>query len=156
MINVFAICENNCKYPTYTQEQFLALLEQILTAGSLSGIDPNLPTVEKIREVYAGKSVQFWMGTEAQFNELSLTADDYSKVVFRVGKDGRIYICTDDTTFSDFEKSIENITKNAAEAAAKVVKEQLTTEEWTFTLEDETTVTKNVYVSDGETETSGE
>ena len=117
MVNVFAICENNCKHPTYTQEQFLALLEQLLNAGSLDGINPDLPTVEKIKEIRAGNAIQFWTGTEAQFNELGITADSYTNVIFRVGTDGKIYICTDDTTLAGIKEEIKNSLKSTLAAA---------------------------------------
>lgn len=116
MVNVFAICDNNCKHPTYTQEQFLALLEQLLNSGSLEGINPDLPTVEKIKEIRAGNAIQFWTGTEAQFNELGITADSYTNVIFRVGTDGKIYICTNDTTLAGIKQEIKNSLKSTLAA----------------------------------------
>lgn len=116
MVNVFAICDDNCKHPTYTQEQFLALLEQLIKSGSLDGINPDLPTVEKIKEIRAGNAIQFWAGTEAQFNELGITADSYTNVIFRVGTDGKIYICTDDTTLAGIKQEIKNSLKSTLAA----------------------------------------
>lgn len=119
MLDVYAICGENCKHLTYTREQFLALLKQAIENGTLQGINPEMPTVEKLKEIRAGNTIKFWMGTEAQFNELGIEADDYTSMVLRVAADGTVYICTNDITltvmderFKTIEKNIEGIKKD--------------------------------------------
>ena len=114
MLDVYAMCAENCKHLTYTREQFLTILQQAIEAGNLNSINPDLPVFEKIKEIRAGNAIRFWFGTEAQFNELNIAVDDYTKVVFRVGADGNIYICTNDTTLNDAEERFTNIEKDIA------------------------------------------
>lgn len=109
---VYAICENNCKYPTYTREQFLAILEQAIANGTLEGINENLPTVQKVANIRNNDALQFWSGTEAQFNALNMSADDYASVIFRVGNDGKIYICTDDTILEVYKNELRESIKS--------------------------------------------
>lgn len=106
-INVFAFCNDNCKHPTYTQEQFLAILQQAIENGTLSGIAPDAVTISKIKNLRNSDALQFWSGTEAEFNELGLTPGDYSNVIFRVANNGIIYICNDDMTLEAFKKEIK-------------------------------------------------
>lgn len=109
---VYAICDNDCKYETYTREQFLAVLEQAIANGTLEGINENLPTVQKVANIRNNEALQFWSGTEAQFNALNMSADDYTNVVFRVSADGKIYICTDDTALETLKKELKDSFKS--------------------------------------------
>ena len=101
MPQVYGFCEGKCKYPVYTQDQVMSILQQAIEAGSLDAIDPALaPVVTKIVEQNTGKELSVWMGTEAQFNALSPKVAA-QLVVLRVNPvTGYAYLCTDDTTIA--------------------------------------------------------
>lgn len=100
MPDVYAICQNGCKYLTYTREQVLALLEQAIADGSLKNIDFEAAAVTKIADINGGNDIVFWTGTEAAFNALD-PKPTISRVIPRVGIDGKIYLCIDDTGMSN-------------------------------------------------------
>lgn len=100
MADVYAICQNGCKYPTYTREQVLALLQQVIEDQSLLNVDADYAAIKKIIDVNGGEDVKFWTGTEADFNALN-PAPTVSRFVPRRGLDGTIYICIDDTGLSN-------------------------------------------------------
>lgn len=116
MPEVFGYCDANCKHPVYTKEQTLSILQQMIEGGSLAGINPDdSPVVALLREENKGENVGFWVGTEAEFNALEVTA---KTMMCRIGTDGKLYLCTDDTTFADYlNYSVQQLT----EAADKVV-----------------------------------
>lgn len=100
MPEVYATCENSCRYLVYTREQVLALLEQAIADGSLLNIDVDAAAVTKIADVNGGSDVKFWTGTEAEFNALD-PAPVVSRFIPRRGLDGTVYICIDDTGLSN-------------------------------------------------------
>lgn len=100
MPDVYAICQNGCKYLTYTREQMLALLEQAIADGSLKNIDFEAAAVRKIKDINGGDDVVFWVGKEADFNALD-PAPTTSRFIPRRGLDGTVYICIDDTGLSN-------------------------------------------------------
>lgn len=116
MPEVFGYCNANCKHPVYTKEQTLSILQQMIESGSLAGINPaDSPVVALLREENKGENVGFWVGTEAEFNALEVTA---KTMMCRIGTDGKLYLCTDDTTFADYlDYSVQQLTA----AADKVV-----------------------------------
>jgi len=95
-VDVFGLCENNCRYLVYTREEVLSLLEQAIAEGSLQNIDFEAAAVTKIVSDNGGADVSFWTGTEAQFNALD-PAPTTSRFIPRRGEDGKIYICIDDS-----------------------------------------------------------
>lgn len=100
MPEVYATCENSCRYLVYTREQVLALLEQAIADGSLKNIDVDAAAVTKIADVNGGSDVKFWTGTEAEFNTID-PAPVVSRFIPRRGADGTVYICIDDTGLSN-------------------------------------------------------
>lgn len=99
----FVIDNDDCKYEGMTKEQILSAIEQGLEQGYVS--DPASAVFSKIKEIRASKTAQLWIGTEAQFNALS-PAPSIGKSVVRVGADGVLYLCSDDSTFSDMANHI--------------------------------------------------
>lgn len=95
---VYAICDDDCRFPTMTAEQILAAIEQALEQGYVS--DPDSAVFSKIKEICANGSVQLWVGTEAQFNALN-PAPEYGRATVRVGADGVLYLCSDEALFED-------------------------------------------------------
>lgn len=123
MPEVFGYCNANCKHPVYTKEQTLSILQQMIDGGSLAGINPDdSPVVALLREEQNGKYISFWLGTEAEFNALEVEA---KTMMCRIGTDGKLYLCTDDTTFADY---LDYSVKRLTEAADEVITNKIT--EW--------------------------
>lgn len=99
-VTVYGVCETNCKYPVYTQEQVLSLLRQAIDDQSLLNIDPEYAAIKKLIDINGGEDVMIWTGTEAEFNALD-PAPAASRFIPRRGLDGTIYICIDDTGLSN-------------------------------------------------------
>lgn len=91
---VYAICDDDCRFPTLTQEQILEAIQQAIEQGYVS--DPDGAVISRIKEINANGSLQIWTGTEAEFNALS-PAPTVGLSVVRVGADGVLYLCADDT-----------------------------------------------------------
>ena len=100
---IYAISSDDCKFETMSKEDILAAIEQGLEQGYVS--DPASAVFSKIKEIRASKTAQLWIGTEAQFNALS-PAPSIGKSVVRVATDGVLYLCSDDSTFSDMANHI--------------------------------------------------
>lgn len=95
-MNIYGICDNNCRHLVYTREEVLSLLRQAVEDGSLKNIDADFAAVKKVLDGNGGSAVQFWTGTEAEFNALD-PQPTVSHFVPRRGEDGMIYICIDDS-----------------------------------------------------------
>lgn len=102
MAKFYVICDDDCRYEGMTKEEILTAIEQALEQGYVS--DPDGAVFSKIKEARAGASVQMWVGTEAEFNAIS-PVPDYGKSLVRVGADGVLYLCSDDTSL-DFINAI--------------------------------------------------
>lgn len=114
---VYGVCDANCRVPVYSREQMLAILQQAIEAGSLQGIDvTKSPVVRLIRESRADQNISFWVGTEAEYNAIS-PAVAGSIVIARIDANGNVYLCTDDTTFSNWQAAtLELLEEQQAEA----------------------------------------
>lgn len=91
----YCICDDDGKFETMTKEQILTAIEQAVEQGYVS--DPDSAVFSKIKETHADAAVKMWVGTEAEFNGI-LPAPTISKAVVRVGTDGVLYLCTNDTS----------------------------------------------------------
>lgn len=121
MPDVYGLCQNNCRYPVYTQEQMLSILQQMIDAGSLQGIKPDdSPVVALIRESNKNADVSLWVGSMAEYNALAPAA---GLVTARIdGASGKVYFCTDDTMLEDWYRTItEESEQIAREIASEVV-----------------------------------
>lgn len=98
MAKFYVVCDDDCRYEGMTREQILTAIEQAVEQGYVS--DPDSAVFSQIKELREGASARLWIGTEAQFNELGL-APTIAKTVVRVGTDGVLYLCTDDTSLPD-------------------------------------------------------
>lgn len=98
MTKFYVVCDDDCRYEGMTREQILTAIQQAAEQGFVS--DPDSAVFSKIKELRTGTSTRLWIGTEAQFNGLGL-APTIAKTVVRVGTDGVLYLCTDDTTIPD-------------------------------------------------------
>lgn len=115
-MNVYGVCDNNCKYPVYTREEVLSLLQQVINDGSLLNVNADYALISKMRDINGGEDIVFWSGTEAEFNALN-PAPAVHHIIPRRGADGTIYICIDDThmgglpTIALTAEEIKNICK---------------------------------------------
>lgn len=99
-MNVYGICDDNCKHLVYTREEVLALLQQAINDQSLLNIDPDYAAIKKLVDINGGEDVKVWTGTEAEYNALD-PQPSISRFIPRRGLDGTIYICIDDTGLSN-------------------------------------------------------
>lgn len=95
-VNVYGVCDNNCKHLVYTREEVLSLLQQAINDGSLHNIDVEYAAIKKIVSDNGGADVKFWTGTEADFNALDPKPITFNFIPRRAD-DGTIYICIDDS-----------------------------------------------------------
>lgn len=95
-MNVYGVCDNNCKHLVYTREEVLSIIQQAVNDGSLLNIDADYAAISKLRDNNGGEDVVLWTGTEAEFNALD-PAPTVSYFIPRRGADGMIYICLDDS-----------------------------------------------------------
>lgn len=95
-MNIYGVCDNNCKHLVYTREEVLALLQQAINEQSLLGIDADFAAIKKIIDTNGGEDIKFWIGTEAEFNALD-PKPSFVNFIPRRCADGMIYICTDDS-----------------------------------------------------------
>lgn len=110
----YCLSDNDCKYPTMTAEQILTAIQEAIENGSIT--DPDEAIISKLVDINASKTVQVWIGTEAQFNALS-GISRVSKCVIRIGTDGVLYLCTDDTTLEDIGSGSGSGSGGSIEAA---------------------------------------
>lgn len=101
----YVIDDDDCKYEGMTKEQILSAIEQGLAQGYVS--DPDSAVFSKIKEIRANAATQIWVGTEAQFNAI-FPAPAVGKSVVRVGTDGVLYLCSDDSTLNDLSEHLND------------------------------------------------
>ena len=99
----YCFCSSNCRYETMTKEQIIAAIEQAVNGGTIVDVDAGFIT--KVKEKNGGKSVTFWVGTQAQYNAIAEREENC------------LYIITDETTFDDVAKTVEQAAADAKAAA---------------------------------------
>lgn len=105
-VEVFGMCAANCKFPVYTKEQVLSILQQMIDGGSLAGVDPSQsPIVALLREENKNSALSFWVGSEAEYNALD-PAPAAALVMGRIDADGKLYFCTDDSTLQAWQQEV--------------------------------------------------
>lgn len=68
--NYYCLCDSNCKFPTMTTEQILAAIQQAAKDGLV--YNPDAAVVTKVKELNGGQALTFWVGTQAQYNAVSV------------------------------------------------------------------------------------
>lgn len=115
----YCFCDANCKFETMNKEQILAALSDLMTsahvedgclfldfdASAFEGMDDGA-FITKVKESNAGGDVSFWVGTEAQFNAIAPTVEADS-VIARIDKNGKVYICTDDSFIAFLRRTVQ-------------------------------------------------
>lgn len=94
----YVVSKDDCLTEGMSKEQILTAIEQSLEQGYVS--NPESAVFSKIKEIRANGTAQIWIGTEAQFNAIS-PAPTIGKSVVRIGENGVMYICSDDSTLND-------------------------------------------------------
>lgn len=99
--NYYVICDDNCRFPAMTKEQIIAAIEAA-TGHVPSEQDIDQAFITKIKELNKNAELQWWVGTEAQYNALS------EKDVHT------LYIITDVSEYDDFEARISAMEQDLA------------------------------------------
>ena len=92
---VYGFCQDNCKYPVYTKEDVIGLLQYVIEHNELPSDIVNgnydstqgLVAVNSVVEQNKGKAMQFFLGTQAEYdaytgdktNLFSVITDDQTK-----------------------------------------------------------------------------
>ena len=93
---VYGFCDDHCKYPVYTKEEVIGLLEYVIANNALpsdlivDGVinnDTKLAAVNAIVEQNSGKAINLWVGTQAEYdaytgdkrNLFAIISDDPTK-----------------------------------------------------------------------------
>ena len=108
----YVLCDDDCRYEGMTREQILTAIQEAVAQGYVS--DPDNAVFSKIKDIHASAAIQIWVGTEAEFNALS-PSPTVGKAVVRMGADGVMYICKDDSTldvFTEWAYRFETIDKH--------------------------------------------
>ena len=87
----YVLCDTNCKYESLTKEQIYAAITE---ATGNTPTNVNDAFITNIKELHNNDNIQFWVGTEAEFNALGITATGH---VMKMDADGKIYIYPGDT-----------------------------------------------------------
>ena len=100
----YVLCSTNCKYPAFTAEEVLALLQYAIDNKSLEGINSDAGFITKLKEMNGNKAVKLWLGTQAEYAALETKETD------------TLYIFTDDSTSADLEAAFTEANSKAEQA----------------------------------------
>lgn len=101
----YVVNKDDCLTEGMSKEQILTAIEQSLEQGYVS--NPDSAVFSKIKEIRANETAQIWIGTEAQFNAIS-PAPTIGRSIVRIGENGVMYICSDDSTLNDFSNHLND------------------------------------------------
>lgn len=101
----YCFCGSNCKYETMTKEQ---ILTAIADATGKIDIDPDAAFITKVKEGNSGGFVTFWVGTQAQYNELKTIESSC------------LYVITDDKTAEQLFNRVVEIERIVGEKVGPV------------------------------------
>ena len=104
-ITFYVVSKDDCLIEGMSKEQILTAIEQSLEQGYVS--NPDSAVFSKIKEIRANETAQIWIGTEAQFNAIS-PAPTIGRSIVRIGENGVMYICSDDSTLNDFSNHLND------------------------------------------------
>lgn len=101
----YVVSKDDCLIEGMSKEQILTAIEQSLEQGYVS--NPDSAVFSKIKEIRANETAQIWIGTEAEFNAIS-PAPTIGRSIVRIGENGVMYICSDDSTLNDFSNHLND------------------------------------------------
>lgn len=109
----------------YTTTEVLTILQEAIDNQSLAGLDPSIaPVITAVKESNGNNNITFWLGTEAEFNALGITA---KQIFARVDATGKLYLCTDDSTLDDWLAAAK--AEITGDVAADITEAQTTADE---------------------------
>ena len=88
----YVVSDDKCFYEGMTKEQILAAITQAIETHEIHDVDTGFVTT--LKEQNQNKALTFWIGTTAQYNEISPKVENC------------LYILTDDTELEDLEAEI--------------------------------------------------
>lgn len=97
----YVLDENHNLIEAYDKEGVLAVLEQAIANGSLSGISADAGFVSKLKCCVGGATHPIAFVTQAKYNELQASGNLINNC---------IYYITDDTSAEDLDKALEELT----------------------------------------------
>lgn len=106
--NFYVLGDDNCKYEGMSKEQIIATIQEAISTGTVSDVDAGFIT--KIKETNKNKALQFWIGTQAEFNAL----DTKPQNTFCIFTDD-INIDDINDTIAECRKETENTKKAIAD-----------------------------------------
>ena len=92
---VYVICDQNCKFEGITKDQIITAITNAVNSGDIGDIDAGFIT--KIKETNANKTMQFWVGTSAQF------------IALKTKDENTFYILTDDDSAASWDQIAEDL-----------------------------------------------
>ncbi len=114
----YCFCGDNCKFETMTKEQIITAIYQAIKDGGVSNLNIDAGFITKVKEINKDETLNFWVGTTAEFKELEKTSPSFTK------NPNVFFIKTDDTTLADFAEQIEEIQRNV-ESSIETFAEEL-------------------------------
>lgn len=66
--NYYVLCDDNCRFESMTKEQILAAITDAVESGEIHDVDTGFVT--KIKEMNKNRQLKFWVGTQAEYNQL--------------------------------------------------------------------------------------
>ena len=99
----YVVNKDDCFTEGMSKEQILSAIELALEQGYVS--DPQNAVFSKIKEIRANGTAQIWIGTEAEFNAI-FPAPTFGVSAVRVGSDGTLYLCSDDSTLNGAREAL--------------------------------------------------
>jgi hypothetical protein len=94
-IVVHALCKDDCLHETMTKEEILAA---IMEATGIMPSGGNSAFISKIKEMNAAGTLQFWVGTYAEYNAIETKKAD------------TLYLITDENDFDEVVKAVSALT----------------------------------------------
>jgi hypothetical protein len=85
---VYALCDLNCKFETMTKEQIIAAIAEA-TGTTINDVDTAFITM--LKEQNNGASIRFWVGTQADYNELVASGRVENDVLYLTADGSKIY-----------------------------------------------------------------
>lgn len=107
----FVIDENHNLIEAYDKEGVLAVLEQAIADGSLSGITADSGFISKLKCCVSNGTMRVAFVTQAKYNELQASGGLLADC---------IYYITDDTTVEDIDKKLAEQDEKLAQCSRKI------------------------------------
>lgn len=98
--NYYVVCDDNCRFEGMTKEQIITAIEQAIETGSVGDIDAGFIT--KIKETNRNAELKFWVGTQAEYNAISVPSQNTFYIITDSDDERRII----NTVVAEIENSL--------------------------------------------------